>query len=135
MLWNQFSNEAKLAESVPTFKKLIRKWLGLKKMYIFTVLNFHLFYHYHYYYYRYYLLLLLLSSLLNISVLKSSNSSSNRKTYYAGYYVDKDTHTEKLLQFSLIFYIVIRLEFNLDVISKQLEWSPVPYLRKLFRFA
>ena len=35
MQWNQFSNKAKLAESIPSFKRLIRNWLGLDKMYIF----------------------------------------------------------------------------------------------------
>ena len=30
--------------------------------------------------------------------------------------------------------IIIRLEFNLDVIADKLEWGPVPHLRKLFRF-
>ena len=94
MLWNQFSNEAKLAESVPSFKKLIRKWLGLDDRYIFIVVNFYLFHHYHYYYCYY--LLFLLSSLLCIPVLKSINSS-NRETYYAGYHVDKDTPKQKLL--------------------------------------
>ena len=37
MLWNQFSNEAKLTESVSSFKKLIRKWFALDTMYIFIV--------------------------------------------------------------------------------------------------
>ena len=106
--------------------------LGLDKMYIFIEVNFYILYHYHYCYCYY--LLSLLSSLLCIPVLKSSNSSSNRETYYAGYYVDKVTHTQKLLSFSLIFDVVIRLEFNLDVISEKLEWSPVPHLRKLLRF-
>ena len=69
--------------------------LGLDKMYIFMEVNFYLLYHYHYYYCYYLLLLLLLSSLLYIPVLKSSNSGSNRETYYAGYYVDKVTHTHK----------------------------------------
>ena len=73
--------------------------LGLDKMYIFIEVNFYLLYHSHYCY-CYYLLLLLLSSLLYIPVLKSSNSSSNRETYYAGYYVDKDTHTKTSLIFS-----------------------------------
>ena len=99
-------------------------------MYIFIVVNFYLFYHYHHYYCYYLLLLLLL--LLYIPVLKSSNNSSNRETYYDGYYVDKDTHTEKVI--SLTFDFVIRLKFNLDVISEKLEWSPVPHLRKLLRF-
>ena len=60
------------------------------------------------------LLLLLSSSLLYTPVLKSSNSS-NRETYHAGYYVDKGRHTKTVI--SLIFDVVIRLEFNLDVIS------------------
>ena len=75
MLWNQFSNEAKHDESVPSFKKLIRKWLGLDEMYIFIAVNFCLFHHHHHYYCYYLLLLLLLllllSSLLCIPVLKS----------------------------------------------------------------
>ena len=112
--------------------------LGLDKMYIFIAINFYLFYPYHYYYCYYLLLLLLLllllilSSLLYITVLKSSNSSSNRETYYTGYYVDKDTHKKTVI--SLFFDVVIRLEFNVDVISEKLEWSPVPHLRKLLRF-
>ena len=57
---NQFSNEAKLAKSIPSFKRLIRKWLGPDKMYIFIAVNFYLFYYYHYYYCQYLLLLLLL---------------------------------------------------------------------------
>lgn len=39
MRWNHFSNKAKLVTSVPSFKKLIRKWLGLDKIYIFIVVN------------------------------------------------------------------------------------------------
>ena len=123
MLWNQFSNEAKLAESVLSFKKLIREWLGLDKMHIFIKVNFDLFYYYHYYYCYYLLLLLLLlmlllllllllllsSSLLYTPVLKSNNSR-NRETYHAGYYVDKGRHTKTVI--SLIFDVVIRLEFS-----------------------
>ena len=37
MLWDQFSNDAKLAETILSFKKLIRKSVGLDKMYIFIV--------------------------------------------------------------------------------------------------
>ena len=98
------------------------------------MINYYLFYHYHYHYWYYLLilLLLLLLSLLYIPVLKSSNSSSNRETYYAGYYVDKDTHTKTGI--SLIFDVIIHLEFNLNVISEKLEWSPVPHLGELFRF-
>ena len=98
MLWNQFSNEAKLATSVPSFKKLIRKWLGLDKLYIFIVVN-------------------LISSIIIITILadiivivminiiiinnitiviyirlaKRSNSRTNEETSYAGYYIDKNT--------------------------------------------
>ena len=92
MLWNQFLNERRLTESIPSFKKLIRKWLGLYMMYIiFIVVNLYLFYYYHYYY-CYCLLLLPLSLLLYIPVVKSSNGGSNRETYCPGYYVDKNTH-------------------------------------------
>ena len=66
---NQFSNEAKLAESIILFKKLIRKWLGLDKMYIFETVNFYLFYYYHYYYSHYLLLLVLLLLLLLLFLL------------------------------------------------------------------
>ena len=47
---NQFSNEAKLAKSIASLKKLIRKWLGLDKMNIFIAVNFYLYYYYHHYY-------------------------------------------------------------------------------------
>ena len=51
-------------------------------------------------------------------VVKSSNSKSksNEETPYAGYYVDKNTHKKAV--FSLIFDVIIRLEFNLDLISE-----------------
>ena len=85
MPWKQLPNETKLAESIPSFKKLIRKWLALDKMYIFIVVNFYLFYYYHYCYFLFLLLSLLLLLLLYIPVVKSSNTSSNRETYCAGY--------------------------------------------------
>ena len=37
MFWNQLSNEAKLAESLTSFKKFIRMQLGLVKLSIFLV--------------------------------------------------------------------------------------------------
>lgn len=37
MFWNQLSNEAKLVESLPSFKKCIRMQLGLVKLSIFLV--------------------------------------------------------------------------------------------------
>ena len=47
---NQFSNKAKLAKSIPSFKKLIGKRLGLDKMNIFIAVKFYLYYYYHHYY-------------------------------------------------------------------------------------
>ena len=44
------------------------------------------------------------------------------------------TQEKKELLFLSFFHVIIRLEFNLDVISDKLEWSPVPYLRKALRF-
>ena len=42
MLWNQFSNEAKLAETIPSLKKLIRnRSVCLDKMYILTAVYFY----------------------------------------------------------------------------------------------
>ena len=35
MYCSQFSNEAKILTSDPSFKKLMRKWLGLDKINIF----------------------------------------------------------------------------------------------------
>ena len=49
---NQFSNEAKLAKSIASLKKLIRKWLGLDKMNIFIAVNFYLYYYYNQYHCR-----------------------------------------------------------------------------------
>mgnify|MGYP000300207028 CR=1 FL=1 len=51
MQCNQFLNEEKLAKSILSFKKLVRKWLGLDKMNIFKALNFCLFYYYQCYYF------------------------------------------------------------------------------------
>ena len=51
MQCNQFLNEEKLAKSMPSFKKMVTKWLGLDKMNIFKALNFCLFYYYQYHYF------------------------------------------------------------------------------------
>ena len=56
-------------------------------------------------------------------------SKTVRESYYAGYYAGKGMEKNFLL--SSFFDVIFRLEFNLDVISNKLEWSPVPHLRIL----